>query len=303
MKMKWLIMPVIFSLLAGCGAAENMTGDRQEIEADEGEYVQITQEEAKTMMGGQDVIVVDVRTQEEYEKGHIEGAVLVPNETITDVPPEELPEDATLLIYCRSGNRSRQAAQKLAAMGYEHVYEFGGINDWPYEIITDGESAQMPNVEDQKAGGKDQAEMTGEFARFSSTDLDGNRIDQSVIAGADLTMLNIWGTYCGPCIREMPELGELAEEYADSGVQIIGVPVDVYNESGIATALEIIDKTGADYLHILATQDLYDIILNDVSAVPTTIFIDGNGTVLKTAVGAKSKDEWKTLIEDLRSGL
>ncbi|HOO28580.1 MAG TPA: rhodanese-like domain-containing protein, partial [Lachnospiraceae bacterium] len=67
----------------------------------------------------------------------IQNAVLVPNETITDTPPKELPMDAVLLVYCRSGNRSKQASQKLADMGYMNVYEFGGINDWPYEVVTE----------------------------------------------------------------------------------------------------------------------------------------------------------------------
>ena len=83
------------------------------------------------------VTVVDVRTKAEYDDGHIANAVLVPNETISDTPPPELPDKtATLLIYCRSGRRSRDAAEKLLALGYENVYDFGGINDWPYETVT-----------------------------------------------------------------------------------------------------------------------------------------------------------------------
>ena len=90
------------------------------------------------MDGSEDIIVVDVRTQEEYDEGHIPNSVLIPNETITQTPPEQLPDkDATILIYCRSGNRSRQAAEKLLAMGYTNIYDFGGIRDWPYDVITD----------------------------------------------------------------------------------------------------------------------------------------------------------------------
>ena len=80
---------------------------------------------------------MDVRTKAEYDGGHIANAVLVPNETIADTSPPELPDKtATLLIYCRSGRRSRDAAEKLLALGYENVYDFGGINDWPYETVT-----------------------------------------------------------------------------------------------------------------------------------------------------------------------
>lgn len=104
-----------------------------------GQYVKITAEEAKARMdSGDPVIVLDVRTQEEYDAGHIAGAILIPNETIMDEQPAALPDlNAEILVYCRSGNRSAQAANKLVAMGYANVYDFGGIIDWPYEVVTD----------------------------------------------------------------------------------------------------------------------------------------------------------------------
>ncbi len=112
-------------------------------------YRQISQEEAKKMMaleGSQ--VILDVRTQEEYDAGHIPGAILIPNETITDTPPEELPMlDQIILIYCRSGNRSKQAAEKLAAMGYTNIYEFGGINTWDGEIVTEDAAEASTELE------------------------------------------------------------------------------------------------------------------------------------------------------------
>ena len=91
------------------------------------------------MMVSQEIVVVDVRTREEYEGGHIENAVLVPNESIGSKMPETLPDkEATLLIYCRSGRRSKDAAQKLLALGYQSVYDFGGVIDWPYELVKEG---------------------------------------------------------------------------------------------------------------------------------------------------------------------
>jgi rhodanese-related sulfurtransferase len=87
-------------------------------------------------------VVVDVRRQEEYDAGHIPGAILLPNESIGTEPPKELPDrEQIILIYCRSGNRSKQASQKLADMGYTNIYEFGGINTWPGEIVTEEASA------------------------------------------------------------------------------------------------------------------------------------------------------------------
>lgn len=126
--MKCILPVLLMTLLAltGCGggAAEAQPS-----------YQQISQQEAKEMMDSQEVILLDVREQEEYDEGHIPGAVLLPVGTISEetaaaVIPEQ--ED-TVLVYCRSGNRSKTAAAALAQLGYTEVYEFGGINTWPYE--------------------------------------------------------------------------------------------------------------------------------------------------------------------------
>lgn len=122
------ILSLLFSLLllfTGCGGS---TADNS--------YQQITQEEAKEMMDTQEVIVLDVREQNEYDSGHIPGAVLLPVGTIDeDTAAAVIPEkDSTVLVYCRSGNRSKTASSTLAKLGYTNIYEFGGINTWPYEI-------------------------------------------------------------------------------------------------------------------------------------------------------------------------
>ncbi len=120
-----LLLPLLLAvlLLTACGAGGKPAA-----------YQTITAEEAKAMMDAGGVTVVDVRTQAEYDGGHIPGAVLVPVESIGSEPPAALPDTAaTLLVYCRSGRRSAIAAEKLAGLGYTNVYDFGGINDWPYE--------------------------------------------------------------------------------------------------------------------------------------------------------------------------
>ena len=106
---------------------------------DKAAYQKISAEEAYEMMASQEVVVVDVRTREEYDVGHSENAVLDPNESIGSEMPEALPDkEATLLIYCRSGRRSKDAAQKLLALEYQNVYDFGGVIDWPYELVKEG---------------------------------------------------------------------------------------------------------------------------------------------------------------------
>lgn len=105
----------------------------------EGSYKQISMEEAVAMMEEEtDYIILDVRTPEEFAEKHIVNAINIPNETIADDPIPELPrEDQLILVYCRSGNRSKQAAEKLAALGYRNVYEFGGIKDWTGETVDE----------------------------------------------------------------------------------------------------------------------------------------------------------------------
>lgn len=125
---RWLpLFLTLLLLLTACGTAET---------SPESGYTQISQEEAREMMDTQEVLVLDVREQDEYDSGHIPDAVLLPVGTITeDTAAEIIPEkDTTVLVYCRSGNRSKTAAQALANLGYTHIYEFGGISTWPYEV-------------------------------------------------------------------------------------------------------------------------------------------------------------------------
>ena len=129
-----ILITALFIGLTGCAYNQKMDGDGMVRS-----YTQISQEEAMEMMQKDDGhIIVDVRRQDEYDQGHIPGAILIPNETIDTEMPEELPDkEQIILIYCRRGNRSKEAAQKLFDMGYDNVYEFGGINTWSGEIVTE----------------------------------------------------------------------------------------------------------------------------------------------------------------------
>ena len=114
-------------LLAGCGSPQS------------GTYQQITQQEAAQLMASEtDYVILDVRTPEEFASGHIPGARNLPNETIGSEEIPELPrKDQLILVYCRSGNRSKQASAKLYALGYTDVREFGGVNTWPGELVAE----------------------------------------------------------------------------------------------------------------------------------------------------------------------
>ena len=131
-----VFLAAVLCVVTGCSSSGQKAGSDDTAES----YTKITQDEAREMMAKDDGhIVVDVRRQEEYDAGHIPGAVLIPNESIGTERPEQLPDpDQIILIYCRSGNRSKQAAQKLCDLGYTNIYEFGGINTWTGEIVTEG---------------------------------------------------------------------------------------------------------------------------------------------------------------------
>ena len=119
------VAALLAALLAACGVSSKTS------------YRQITADEAAQMMQEETgFVLLVVRTQEEYASGHIPGAICIPNETIGSEEIPELPDkDQLILVYCRSGNRSKQASQKLAEQGYTNVVEFGGINGWTGEIV------------------------------------------------------------------------------------------------------------------------------------------------------------------------
>jgi phage shock protein E len=122
MRKKSVVLLIVLMMLSACASSSA--------------YHKISPSKAKSMLDEGNVILVDVRTLDEYNEGHIAGAILIPNESIGSTQPAALPDkEAVILIYCRSGNRSKQAADKLVAMGYTKIYDFGGIIDWTYGTV------------------------------------------------------------------------------------------------------------------------------------------------------------------------
>ena len=129
MKMFLPLLAALALVMTGCAAPQ----------ASADSFRQISMEEAAALMKTEEgYIILDVRTVQEYESGHIPGAICIPNETISDAEIPQLPDkDQLILVYCRSGNRSKQAAAKLARLGYKNIVEIGGIGAWPGEIVTE----------------------------------------------------------------------------------------------------------------------------------------------------------------------
>ena len=135
-RLTLILLPILIILMAaliltGCGSS---SGNKKT-------YRQVSPEEASAMMEEEtDYIILDVRTQEEYETAHIPGAICIPNETIGSGDIPQLPDkERLILVYCRSGNRSKQASEKLAKQGYTNIVEFGGINSWTGETVSGSE--------------------------------------------------------------------------------------------------------------------------------------------------------------------
>ena len=137
---------------------------------------------------------------------------------------------------------------------------------------------------------------------FSTTDMDGNKVTNNIFADYDLTVVNFWATYCNPCIDELPELAEWKKELPDN-VNLIGLLVDV-DEKGsdqYKLAEKIIKETGADYQHLLATEE-FDDMISDLVGVPTTFFVDSTGKIIGEPFAGADVDAYKQTVEDYLNG-
>ena len=171
-KRVFIIFAALLLLLTACCSGGQVMDGEDMVRS----YTQISQDEAKQMMQQDDGhVIVDVRRPDEFAAGHIPGAICIPNETIGSDQPEELPDLAqVILVYCRSGNRSKQAAQKLFDMGYTNVYEFGGIIDWTGEVVTetpDADSSQESESETQDTDSPQESEPEAQMTDEEKTDM------------------------------------------------------------------------------------------------------------------------------------
>ena len=143
------------------------------------------------------------------------------------------------------------------------------------------------------------SQETVKMVSFNSEDLDGNAVTEKIFAEKDLTVVNIWGTFCGPCIQEMPELAAWAKEMPDN-VQLIGLVEDingVNDTEHIKLARQILKEADANFLNIIAgTEDFYDILVSLIG-VPTTIFVDKNGNIVGRPIIGANVDGYKKFVE------
>ena len=286
-----LIIAVMLVLIACSSVGQVMDGEDMVRS-----YTQISQKEAQQMMeqdGTQ--IIVDVRTQEEYDSGHIPGAICIPNESIGTAQPEELPDlDQVILIYCRSGNRSKQAAQKLFDMGYTNVYEFGGIIDWTGEVVTSAdldESEPKYSVEASQDFGN---AVVGEFDFVKETVLLNSGWEMPIIGTGTWTLSD--------------EEAENSTYYAlKSGMRLIDTARYYQNKAGVGKGLaRAIDEGIVTREDVFITSKIYggdhDRAVGIIDAALTDLGVDYIDLMLIHQPGADDAGVYKAMEEAVESG-
>ena len=239
--------------------------------------------------------VIDVREEELFNAAHIPGAVSFPLDQLEAQMKTILKNgfsamSAEIIVYGETEEDAFSGAEILLSLGFTNVSVLGAVKDWTGELIDINEEI---------------ARSMRLFSGFAATDLNGNPVSDSVLSGYRLTMVNVWATYCNPCLNELHELAKLNAAVQEKGVQVIGLLSDVTDnslrpvESQVDLAQEIVELTGADYLHLIPDPVLYKKILSQVTAVPTTLFVDEKGSIVGYAyMGSRDCDRWMKVIEE-----
>ena len=173
------------------------------------------------------------------------------------------------------------------------------VTDAPEE----NEAQEVATESEENVTSEDSSEEeTPYYVTFTANTVEGEEWNSDKFASSELTMINVWATYCNPCLSEMPDLGELAAEYDSAEFQMIGVVSDVMegdSEKNIDYAKQLIEETKAAYPHLLLNESLYMSFVGAVSAVPTTFFVRQDGSLVGYLTGAMDKESWKALVEEL----
>ena len=166
-------------------------------------------------------------------------------------------------------------------------------------------STQASEPQSANSSSTDSLEIGDAFKLFSTVDLFGNPMDHTVFADNKLTMVNVWATWCGPCVAEIPELGKIAKDYADQGVAVIGVLADsimdnnlTRDEGSITAGIDILRESNAKYINLIPDKSLNNFIM-ELEYYPTTFFVDHTGTILYEKVGSNNYESWAAEIERL----
>lgn len=169
---------------------------------------------------------------------------------------------------------------------------------------TNGNSSNGDVTQSTELETLPETESSPLFSAFESTTVNGEAVTEKIFTGNKLTFVNLWGTFCAPCIYEMPYLEQLSKNYADKGVVVIGVLSDTYDyvkqenkQNMVQKAENIISQTGVTYENILPSASLNRVKLDYVTTYPTTYILDENGVLLGEYVGSRSYDQWAAIVD------
>ena len=234
----------------------------------------------------------DVRSQTEYDEAHIPFAASTPLFSLREMMQEVLSSgfsymNTEIIVYGETEEQGKEAAEILKGLGFTNVWRLASLSAWTGRQVSAEEEMRI-------------------LGNLDTVDIYGNAVNSALLSGCKLTMVNVWATYCTPCISEMSDLGRLADDVKDMGVQIIGLLSDTTDaamspvEEKVNLARQIVKETQANYPHLLPSSELYWKIIGQISAVPTTFFVDETGMLIGSAyVGARSYDAWYSIIKDM----
>lgn len=250
------------------------------------EYKKITADDAKKMMND-DAIILDVRTTEEFEEAHIPNAVLLSSTEILDKAEMTLADkEQTILVYCRSGNRSATSAKELIAMGYKNVFDFGGINDWMGETVSGKDNNIMNDTK---------KEVENPAPAFMFTDFDDNTVSLADFEGKKVHV-KFWASWCSICTKSLPETDELSAMNKDFEVITIVAP-GFKGEKSMADFKKWFEGMGYKNITVLFDENGKYMKEFGVRTFPSSAYIGEDGSLIDFTVGHSSNDKVKAVFD------
>ena len=207
-----------------------------------------------------------------------------------------------LLVGCASNEEAdvQKAPEEIQQETVQQETADAGAQE---ESTSAGEQENAAGADSQQDAADGEAVAEGEYVlKFNAKTIDGEEMTSDILAESKITMINVWATYCNPCVQEMPALGEIAESYDKADLQVIGIISDVQagaSQADIDQAKSLIETRKANYPHLLLNHSLVENLVNGVTVVPTTFFVNSKGEPVGYIIGANDKETWINIIEDL----
>lgn len=234
---------------------------------------------------------IDTRSTEAFDNAHIPFAHHITTlEEATVFPSLNADLNASIFIYGDNADLNQSMQNQFLQMGYQNTFLIGSLDDWRDITYSTEEEQKRLRI----------------MGIFETSDLDGNPITESVFEGYPVNMINIWATYCNPCLDEMPDLAKLDSDLKEKGFRVIGLVTDITDNSlspladQVTFAKQIISHTEANYLHLFPSLDMYYSFLSQVTAVPCTFFVDEKGELISSVYyGSRDYTGWLEIITPL----